>query len=63
MCLVACRAKEEKLRQVSIMERAYQGSLLELRQAWQRELENIKVRCAPNAAAPRGAARVRACGI
>lgn len=26
------------------MERAYQGSMVELRQAWQRELENVKVR-------------------
>ncbi|EFJ44153.1 hypothetical protein VOLCADRAFT_95633 [Volvox carteri f. nagariensis] len=33
------RAKEEKLRQIAAMEKAYQANLLEVRATWQRELE------------------------
>eukprot|EP00198_Chlamydomonas_reinhardtii_P012485 XP_001701822.1 centriole proteome protein [Chlamydomonas reinhardtii] len=40
------RAKEEKLKQVAAVERAYQANLLEVRATWQRELESVRAEVA-----------------
>ncbi|KXZ54196.1 hypothetical protein GPECTOR_5g290 [Gonium pectorale] len=40
------RAKEEKLRQIATVERAYQENLLEIRATWQRELEAARAEIA-----------------
>ncbi|KAG2425932.1 hypothetical protein HXX76_013306 [Chlamydomonas incerta] len=40
------RSKEEKLKQVAAVERAYQANLLEVRATWQRELESVRAEVA-----------------